>query len=397
MSLAASAKPLARERSSSENFLKALQQAESRTKEAAPISGAYSFVESETTSKSLQMRILDPVHHPGWDAVVALHRDAGCFHTSAWAKVLHQTYNHQPFYLQFSRGRRLAALIPLMEVRSLFTGRRGVCLPFSDACEPLIFDPEAVGLVRDRLVRFAQERRWKHLEIRGGKFFQLAARSATKFFGHTLDLRSGAQELTTHFTSPVRRAIRKAERSDVSAVVVRNRPAIGDFYRLHVQTRRRHGLPPQPVSFFLNIYEHIINRGLGFIVLAQHGPRPIAAAIFFRFGRNALYKYGASDKRFQALRANNLVMWQGIQFLAHNGAEKLHFGRTEQENEGLRRFKLSWNTQEETIDYFRVDPSGRQCLAPARSHDSGLHKKVFGRLPLMFNRLAGSMIYPHLD
>ena len=397
MSLAVSAKPLARERSSSENFLKALQQAESGTKEAAPISGDSSFVEPKTTSKSLQMRILDPVHHPGWDAVVALHRDAGCFHTSAWAKVLHQTYNHQPFYLQFSRGRRLAALIPLMEVRSPFTGRRGVCLPFSDACEPLIFDPEAVDLVRDRLVRFAQERRWKHLEIRGGKFFQPAGRSATKFFGHTLDLRNGAQELTTHLASPVRRAIRKAERSDVSAVVVRNRPAIGDFYRLHVQTRRRHGLPPQPASFFMNIYEHIIRPGLGFIVLAHHGPRPIAAAIFFRFGKNALYKYGASDKRFQTLRANNLVMWQGIQFLARYGAEKLHFGRTEQENEGLRRFKLSWNTQEETIDYFRVDPSGRQCLARARPHDSGLHNKVFGRLPLMFNRLAGSIIYPHLD
>ena len=91
------------------------------------------------------MRILDPVHNPIWDDVVALHRDAGCFHTSAWAKVLHQTYSHQPFYLQFSCGRRLAALIPLMEVRSLFTGRRGVCLPFSDACEPLIFDPEVSG------------------------------------------------------------------------------------------------------------------------------------------------------------------------------------------------------------------------------------------------------------
>jgi hypothetical protein len=396
MSLAASAKPLARERSSSENFLKALQQAESGTKEAAPISGAYSFVEPKTTSKSLQMRILDPVHHPGWDAVVALHRDAGCFHTSAWAKVLHQTYNHQPFYLQFSRGRRLAALIPLMEVRSLFTGRRGVCLPFSDACEPLIFDPEAVDLVRDRLVGFAQERRWKHLEIRGGKFFQLAARSATKFFGHTLDLGSGAQELTTHFASPVRRAIRKAERSNVSAVVVRNRPAIGDFYRLHVQTRRRHGLPPQPASFFLNIYEHIIRPGLGFVVLAQHRSRAIAAAIFFRFGKNALYKYGASDTRFQEFRANNLVMWQGIQFLARTGAEKLHFGRTERQNNGLRRFKLSWHTEEETIDYFRVDPSGQQRLMPA-SHNFGFHKKIFGRLPLMFNRLAGSIIYPHLD
>ncbi len=395
MSLAASVKPLARRRSSSEN-LKTFQPAESGTRKEAPVSADYSFGEPGTSSKSLQMRILDPLHNPGWDAVVALHRDANCFHTSAWAKVLHQTYHHQPFYLQFSTGRRLAALIPLMEVRSLFTGRRGVCLPFSDACEPLVFDPQAEGLVRDRLVRFAQERRWKHLEIRGGKFFQLAASSSTRFYGHTLDLRSGAEELSTRFTSSVRRAIRKAERSDVSAVVVRNRPAIRDFYRLHVQTRRRHGLPPQPASFFLNIYEHIIKPGLGFIVLAYGGSRPIAAAIFFRFGKNALYKYGASDKRFQEFRANNLVMWQGIQVLARGGAEKLHFGRTECENDGLRRFKLSWDTEEETINYFRVDSSGRECLAPT-PRDSGFHKRIFGRLPLVLNRLAGSMIYPHLD
>src|SRR5207244_13084718 len=103
MSLAASARLLARERSSSENFLKALQQAELGTKEAAPVSGDYSFVEPKTTSKSLEMRLLDPVHDPGWDPVVALHRDAGCFHTSAWARVLHPPYHHPPLVLRFSR------------------------------------------------------------------------------------------------------------------------------------------------------------------------------------------------------------------------------------------------------------------------------------------------------
>src|SRR5881409_194993 len=394
MSLAASAMRLVWKHSSRGRFLKTLKQSEAV--EATQLSGDDSFEEPKTSDKSLQLRILDPINDPGWDHVVALHPDAGCFHTSGWAKVLHQTYNHQPFYLQFTRRRRLAALIPLMEVRSLFTGRRGVCVPFSDACEPLIFDAVAMGFVKDRLVRFAHERRWRYLEIRGSKSLQLAPGSADKCYGHTLDLRSGAEELATRFASPVRRAIRKAERSGVKAVVARSRAAINDFYHLHARTRRWHGLPPQSLSFFLNIYEHIINRGLGFIVLAQHGPRPIAAAIFFRFGRNALYKYGASDKRFQALRANNLVMWQGIQFLARNGAEKLHFGRTEQENEGLRRFKLSWNTQEETIDYFRVDPSGRKCLIGA-PHDSGFHKRIFGSLPLVFNRLAGSLIYPHLD
>jgi Acetyltransferase (GNAT) domain len=354
------------------------------------------LLEPKASEESLQMRIINPVHNPGWDLVIALHRDAGCFHTSAWAKVLHKTYNHQPFYLQFCRGRRLAALVPLMEVRSALTGRRGVCLPFSDVCEPLIFDPEVADVVRDRLVRFARERRWKHLEIRGGKSFQSVSGSAPKFYGHTLDFRHRVEEMTNRFDSQVRRAIRKAERSNVSAIVVRNRQAIDDFYRLHVQTRRRHGLPPQPASFFLNIYEHIIKPGLGFIVLARRGSRPIAAAVFFRFGKNAVYKYGASDKRFQEFRANNLVMWQGIQLLARTGVEKLHFGRTDCENDGLRRFKLSWDTQEETIDYFRVDPSGRQCLPPIR-RNGGLHKRVFSRLPLVFNRLAGSILYPHLD
>ena len=361
-----------------------------------PVSGDCSFVGAKTSAKWLQIRVLDPVHEPGWDNLVALHRDAGCFHTGAWARVLHQTYNHRPFYLQFSYSGRLAALIPLMEVSSPFTGRRGVCLPFSDECEPLVFDPRVTDLVRDRLIRLAQERRWRHVEIRGGKSFPLASSSTTKFYGHTLDLRSGVEDLISRLASPVRRAIRKAERSGVNAVIVRNRQAIADFYRLHLQTRRRHGLPPQPVSFFLNIYEHIIKPGLGFVVLAQGRSRPIAAMIFFRFGKNALYKYGASDKKFQELRANNLVMWLGIQFLARDRAEKLHFGRTECEDDGLRRFKLSWGTQEETIDYFRVDPSGRKSLVGAPS-GSGYHNKIFAMLPLAVNRLAGALIYPHLD
>jgi hypothetical protein len=365
-------------------------------KQEAPLSVADSFAEARPSGKPLQMRIFDPVHDPAWDHRVALHRDAGCFHTSAWAKVLHQTYNHQPLYLQFSCGRRLAALVPLMEVRSPFTGRRGVCLPFSDACEPLIFDPEGKDLVRDRLLHFAQERRWKHLEIRGGKSLQLAPGAARKFYGHMLHLSSEPAQIFGRFASSVRRAIRKAERSGVSAMARRSLEAVGDFYRLHVQTRRRHGLPPQPASFFQNIYNEIINPGLGFTVIAERRSRPVAAAIFFQFGKNALYKYGASDERFQAFRANNLVMWEGVQLLARHGAEKLDFGRTECGNDGLRRFKLSWSAKEETINYFRVDPSGRQCFVPAPS-DSSFHKKIFGRLPLAFNRLAGSMIYPHLD
>jgi GNAT acetyltransferase-like protein len=345
---------------------------------------------------SLRMRVLDPLRGHEWDRAVALHRDGNSFHTSAWAKVLHQTYKHQPFYLQFFHKRTLAALIPLMEIRSRFTGCRGVCLPFSDVCEPLIFDPNVTESVRDQLLAFAQKRDWGHLEIRGGNSFPLASVAASRFYGHTLSLSSSSAQIFDRFSGSVRRAIRKAERSEVAAVAVEDRHAISDFYELHVLTRRRHGLPPQPASFFLNIYHHIIKSGQGFTVLARRGSRTIAAAVFFQFGKNALYKFGASDKRYQEFRANNLVMWRGIQRLVDSGVEKLHFGRTDCEDNGLRRFKLSWDTEEQAIDYFRVDPSGQQLPASVRA-DSGFHKRIFGTLPLIFNRLAGSLVYPHLD
>src|SRR5206468_5936890 len=199
--------------------LKLLQATESDAKEPVRSSTGYSFTEAKTSGQSLRMRVVDPLHEPAWDHVTALHRDAGCFHTTAWARVLHQTYKHRPFYLQFLHGRTLAALVPLMEVRSPFTGRRGVCLPFSDACEPLIFDPDATTLVADQLVRFARGRRWRYLEIRGVKSLRLAASPVAQFYGHTLDLLSGTEELITSFSSPVRRAIRKAERSGVSALI----------------------------------------------------------------------------------------------------------------------------------------------------------------------------------
>ena len=342
------------------------------------------------------MRVLDPLREPTWDDVVTLHRDGTCFHTSAWARVLHHTSKHRPYYVQFFHRRRLVAVIPLMEIRSPFTGRRGVCLPFSDLCEPLCFEPDALGFVRDRLLSFAQQRRWRHVEIRGGRSIQLGPEAASRFYGHTLQFSSDCTQIFRRFASSVRRAIRKAERSEVSAMAVRNHQAVGDFYQLHVETRRRHGVPPQSASFFRNIYEHIIKPGLGFIVLVRRGSRTIAAAIFFQFGNNAIYKYSASDRRFQEFRANNLVLWHAIQFLVRAGVERIHFGRTECENDGLRRFKLSWDTQEQIINYYRVHPSGRQCLNPARP-ESGCYKKIFGKLPLVLNRVAGSIIYPHLD
>jgi Acetyltransferase (GNAT) domain len=348
-------------------------------------------------SANLDITLIDPLSGSGWDDLLSTHPDTTIFYTSAWARVLARTYGHKPFYLHFTRSGRSVALLPLMEVASRFTGSRGVCLPFSDFCAPLLFgDTEADALLA-QLHELAAERKWNHVELRGGVPAPARDGAAGTFYGHTLDLSGGEEALFARFNSSVHRAIRKAERSGASVDILQTRDAMREFYRLHCQTRRRHGVPPQPFAFFRHIQEEIIAPGCGFIALARSGARCIAAAVFFHWGGRGLFKFGASEKRRQNLRPNNLAMWEGMRYLLRNGCRSLHFGRTEPGNEGLRRFKLSWDATEETLSYIRFNPITRLLVPVRQPNSSAFHQKLFTKLPLALNMLAGKLIYPHLD
>ena len=97
--------------------------------------------------KEVEIRFIDPLADPRWDQLVLSHPDASFFHSAAWARVLSRSYSHKPFYVCLSDGGEPQALVPVMEVTSAFTGRRGVGLPFSDCCSPLLFNGCEPGLV----------------------------------------------------------------------------------------------------------------------------------------------------------------------------------------------------------------------------------------------------------
>jgi hypothetical protein len=339
---------------------------------------------------------MNPLVDSEWDDAISMHPDATIFHSTAWARVLVDTYGHRPCYVQMSLNGNLLALVPMMEVQSVLTRSRGICLPFSDYCAPLTFSRFGHELVVQKLQQIARERGWSYFELRNNSIIPVDVPTSESYYGHFLDLKIGPEALISNFSSSVQRAVRKAERSGLTVGIQSTPEAMAQFYKLHVRTRRRHGVPPQPRSFFINIQRHLISAGFGFIVLVERQKEPVAAAMFFKLGRHALYKFGASDERLQELRANNLAMFEGIKYLAEAGAETLHFGRTDKENEGLRRFKLSWGTREAEISYGKFNILVDNWVGP-RTHRSTLHNRIFRILPVSINRVAGAMLYPHLD
>ena len=82
--------------------------------------------------------IINPIDYQGWDDLLVSSQEYTFFHTSAWAKVLWETYHYRPLYFTLLDGNGLLALMPMMEVKSIFTGLRGVSLPFTDYCRAII-------------------------------------------------------------------------------------------------------------------------------------------------------------------------------------------------------------------------------------------------------------------
>lgn len=335
---------------------------------------------------------VNPLLIPDWDERIAQFPNAGIFHSAAWARVLHDTYGYEPCYLVRGSSDRPEAVLPLMEVSSPLTGRRGVSLPFTDAVDPLGENPADLFAAAQSLAR---ERDWKYLECRGARAAFGPAAASTSFYRHVLALNPDTNALLTGCDEAVRRALRKAERSDLAIDFSQNESAVTDFYGLLCLTRRRHGLPPQPFPFFAAVQRHLLAANHGWVVLARRGGRPVAGAIFFHQGREALYKFGASDDSFQELRPNNLVMWSAIRHYAQKGFLALDFGRTSLDHAGLRRFKLGWGTTESPLDYVRLNTRTGEFLKVPDSAN-GWHNRVFHHLPTWASRAVGAVLYRHM-
>ena len=342
----------------------------------------------------MSIQIINPLEYPHWDDMLHTCGRATFFHTSAWARVLIESYRYEPLYFTIFENGKLGGLIPVMEIKSILTGKRGISLPFTDMCDPVAGTAETFNRLIKDLAAYGRQAGWRHFEIRGGNIFFPNDPFFAEHFVHSLELASDEAEVRKNFKSNTRRNIRKAVNEGVTVTLERSRGAVAEFYKLHCGTRRHHGLPPQPWSFFVKIHEHVISAGMGFVALARYRGRCIAGAVYMLYRDGAIYKYGASNRDSQRLRANNLVMWEAIRWLIGNGFRSLHFGRTELTSDGLLQFKRGWGVAEGRLNYYKYDFKRNRFAA--RKAGTKTSYDVFRILPMPILRLTGSLLYRHV-
>ena len=329
---------------------------------------------------------------PRWRRFVAESPDALPFHEPAWATLLSDCYGFPAFVLaSIGAAGEIEAGIPVLEVRKPLRMHRWIALPFTDHCPPLVADPSQLSRFSEQLDAARNEAGVAQLEVRDHLKGDLAE-SFGNAVEHTLDLDADAGRIFDTFKRPqIRKQITHAEREGVT---VRRAEALSDlirtYYRIHVETRRRLGVPAQPRRFFHLLWERFLERDLGFALLAYVGNTPVAGAVFLTSATTTTYKFGASDPSFWKSHPNHLVFWSAIRWSCEHGRTTFDFGRTELEHQGLRRFKQGWGTRETPLLYSTLG-------APVDEHSKGIAGRtaagVIQHSPSWVCRAVGTALY----
>ena len=347
-------------------------------------------------SMSLKLQIINPLEFNGWDELLLTNQESSFFHSETWARVLYDTYKYTPIYFCAFQDHKLSALVPVMEINSKLTGRRGVSLPFTDTCEPIIGHHIPFHAVMNTIIQYGKKARWETFVFTGGTRFFRERTPSRRFYMHMLDLTKDEKQIFSGFRSSTKRNIRKSLREGVQIEISNSLESFTEFYKLHIKTRKRYGGAIEPIHFYRNIFKHIISRGNGIVFLASYKKRIIAAAVYFQFGKCTNFQYGASDLKYQHLRPNNLIMWEAIKWYLQNGFESLSFGVTECENSGLRQFKNGMATTEQTVCYFVYNFLKNNFIFH-NSLNTPTKRKILRNTPIQMLRILGKLFSKHTN
>jgi hypothetical protein len=341
----------------------------------------------------IENRIVDPLTFQDWNVLVTSFKEHTAFHSSGWLKVLKETYRYNVFAVLLYQENICIAVLPVAIVGSLVTGKRGVSLPFSDFVFPLSNgNSELIDVACRKVLHIGRETGWKYFELRGARLLQ-GFEPNDVYYHHHIDLHRSVKELLESLSSSKRRNIKKSERSGINVAFSETFSSMKSFYKLNCITRKKHGLPPQPLSFFRNIHKEMISRGAGSIVEAWYNGKVIAAFVLLYFGRRAIYKYGASSERHLSLRPNDRLMWETIVYCKKLGYECLSLGRTKPKNSGLDKYKRDWGSAIDEVVNTRFSFVEGAKKTGSRSFDG---TKLLTKMPIWFLRIVGKLIYRHV-
>ncbi len=342
---------------------------------------------------SIRVEILN-TSDPACDAFVTQMAGAKISHLSAWSVAVARAAGLKNFYLIARRNSEIiCGVLPLMQVSCRLFGNRLVSQAFSNYGGVLVDSPESRDALLNYATELADELNCESIEFRNIDTLPYDLESRPGKICMYLPLSCNPDELWKSFNCKVRNQVRKAEKSDITAVSG-GVELLDDFYRVYTVRMRQLGTPCYPRKLMLEALQTFPENSQIFTV--RFGNLTIGGGFTTCFKEFVEIPWAATLVKYNKLCPNNLLYWSAIKYYCLAGAKCFDFGRCSV-NSSTYRFKKQWGAEPVDLHYQYWLQPGRQLgiLTP----DNPKYKrkvKVWKRLPLWVTRLIGPYISRYL-
>jgi lipid II:glycine glycyltransferase (peptidoglycan interpeptide bridge formation enzyme) len=213
-----------------------------------------------------------------------------------------------------------------------------------------------------------------------------------------LDLSEGLDSLWPRFhRTGVKQKIRRAEKSGIQVRAATCEEDVRVFHTLLVDSRKRLGLPPQRVSYFLNVWRHLVPRGMAGFLIAERTGRPVGGLCLFKFKDTMFLAYIGTAEELQPEGVGQGLWWRALQMAEEEGFTTVDLGKTSPHAKGLITYKERWGGQEmETPVFYFPRFKGLARLDNEERVTHRLMRSAWRVMPSPLCRSAAQIAYRHM-
>ncbi len=325
-----------------------------------------------------------------WDTFAAQQAGFTHFHRHSWRKVIEQVFGHECIYLAARDGDALAAVLPLVRVKSIVFGHYLVSMPFLNYGGPIGTD-EGVRALTAEAVRLAEQGNVKLLELRSRRALPIDLPASHRKITVVLPLQASADATFKKFDAKLRSQVRRPQKEGVTVEFGSNQ--VEPFFAVFARHMRDLGTPTQGVALFRAIAEAFPDDAV--FACAYLRGQPVAGGCGFHFGSEFEMTWASSLREFNREAPNMGLYWAFMQRAIDAGRTTFNFGRCTP-GSGTHRFKAQWGGIDEPLWWYGWS---RQAEVTTPSPQSGAFSwgpRIWTRLPASVATALGPRIVRYI-
>jgi FemAB-related protein (PEP-CTERM system-associated) len=283
--------------------------------------------------------------HSDWDDFVLSRDDSSFFHRSAWRTVAQEAFGHTPHFLEVRRGGALAAVLPLVEVKSKVFGHSLISNAFCVGGGPLAVDDDALAEILVQATDLGRKLAVDYVELRDTPRADGWIARGDLYAGFSRAIPADEEANMLWIPKKQRAVVRKARTMDLSVTIDAD---MNDFFAVYATTMRDHGTPALPKRFFETLAK-TFGTDCEVLTVRKDG-RPISSVLSYYFKDAVLPYYTGSRNEARGLGSNDLMYWAVMRRAVERGYGVFDFGRSKV-GTGPFNFKKNWGFEPRPITH----------------------------------------------